>query len=1232
MVIPELVELKFRRKLNGTPTELLKKLKELQGELKDMDQGAVETSTMTSITKQLVDPSVVNHKDRGVRIYAACCIADLLRLYAPDAPYGSSNLKLRHISEPNGTYFSMYYYLLESLSAVKSIILITDLKNADEIMVDLFRNMFDNVRPQQEKNVQICVSELLRHVLDEAKNVPQEIVDIIIAQFLDKQKFDNPAAHRLACDLGTHCAEKLQRYVFQYFADTLSTTSKGELTHEDYEDFKSVHNLVVELNKATPALLLNVIPQLEEELRTDDVTIRSLATDSLGAMFAEKTSQLASQYESTWKAWLQRRNDKIPSVRILWVQSVVELIKAHGSLAKELCDALEQKIVDPDERIRIAVCKAIGQFDYETSLHHLQKSLLIHVGHRCRDKKKSVTREAINTLSVLYNQAYPEIENGTKSSISQFAWMPSAVLHALYVNDVEVYTFVDNAVYSTIFPPQGSAGSRTRRLVTTYASLDDKGRTGLLLVLRRSVETRSAMTVFLRLLEQQETASKNPERAEEIEKKLGAIIKILSDQLPDPTRSSLLLYKYTKFHDHHLFKSISDCMDSSVSVKDIRKASKDALARIENISPPTLEVFSIIIQRIGLTIANYEVVSELIKNIANDEEHREISGELLRGIAPIVPDLFKDHVAEITSLLRDEESAGVSDSLQTLAEFAKQFPKSIPADAKAKCTLESFLEKGTIEQACHATVILASIPDNERLCKSIAEDINDRMDVTSDRLLKDLAILAQMVQYCPSAFEAISGTAVSFIIKQLIMTNIPEQEDMYPVDSEWVEKADLDRYSLSKIMGLKILVNRVIAVLVSNPEIAQETARPVFKLLWTIIGQEGEVVPEQNTNAVLKGHLRLNAARYVLKLTRNRPEYEKMVTVAEYRRLALTIQDPFFKVRQGFASRIIKYVRSMGLHVRYLAVLVLAAHEPESGWRDEIRKFLSQMAKKQENADNKMMMNELTIARLVHLLANHPDFVPKSTTEDNIFADPNDDHSVEDITLTARYIEFYLDAVANAQNVSLIFYIASMLKTVKFANTNERTKDLYVVSDLAQYLIQERSRAHNWILTSYPGQVKLPRELFSPLGQSDISVEISKKNYLSQDWVKAREHKAERRPRQPVSTSAGAGAASSASSAGSTEKKMGQASKRRSRSPSSSEDEDDGHVVNSDEEHGGSSGRGKRSKGVKRSKRAKAVERSAEPTRRMASRAAKAKTAYKEDASSDEDEEVDELQSDNESD
>ena len=34
------------------------------------------------------------HKDKGVKAYTACCIAELLNIYAPDAPYTAGELKV----------------------------------------------------------------------------------------------------------------------------------------------------------------------------------------------------------------------------------------------------------------------------------------------------------------------------------------------------------------------------------------------------------------------------------------------------------------------------------------------------------------------------------------------------------------------------------------------------------------------------------------------------------------------------------------------------------------------------------------------------------------------------------------------------------------------------------------------------------------------------------------------------------------------------------------------------------------------------------------------------------------------------------------------------------------------------------------------------------------------------------------------------------------------------------
>lgn len=48
-------------------------------------------------------------------------------------------------------------------------------------------------------------------------------------------------------------------------------------------------------------------------------------------------------------------------------------------------------------------------------------------------------------------------------------------------------------------------------------------------------------------------------------------------------------------------------------------------------------------------------------------------------------------------------------------------------------------------------------------------------------------------------------------------------------------------------MGLKVLVNRAIVLHESDPATAPDAVRPVFKLLWTIINNEGEMADSKNT-------------------------------------------------------------------------------------------------------------------------------------------------------------------------------------------------------------------------------------------------------------------------------------------------------------------------------------------------------------------------------------------------
>ena len=201
---PSPKKLKFHEKLttkNLTTDALQKRMKALQTELAAMDQDVVNTASLNTVRKDLMNTSILLHKDRGVKAYAACCLADLLRLYAPDAPYTREELRdifqffFRQLTTglkgPDSPYYSEYYHLLESLSTVKSVVLVCDLPNSDELMVEIFRACFGMVRCNLAKKVELFMADILMALVDECQSLPQDVLETIMAQFMDKNTVRN---------------------------------------------------------------------------------------------------------------------------------------------------------------------------------------------------------------------------------------------------------------------------------------------------------------------------------------------------------------------------------------------------------------------------------------------------------------------------------------------------------------------------------------------------------------------------------------------------------------------------------------------------------------------------------------------------------------------------------------------------------------------------------------------------------------------------------------------------------------------------------------------------------------------------------------------------------------------------------------------------------------------------------------------------------------------------------
>ena len=472
------------------------------------------------------------------------------------------------LSDPSNAYNQQHLYVLTSLSQVKSIVLLTDIPSSEPLMIHLFTSFFDilagspktSTGEQLGKNVEFHMTSILVTMVDESATLPSEVVDVIVAQFLrtdpraingcagkgkkhaatldEKQSTltlkELPPAYTMAKTICISCPEKMARHVSQYFNDVIVDASSSSAairtskktshrrvsddmddsdmdngngpTEEDLKELYKVHQLLRELWRACPAVLQNVIPQLEAELSAENVHLRSLATETFGDIIsgigaaglppppildpaayppidlsdtAESTiypnvmtkpsspQPFPQTYAQAYTSFLGRSHDRSPLIRSAWTTGIGRILTTSAGgvgLAQQEEDRLIKDLArmmgDADEKVRIAAVKAVGTFSLREVVFKLGSSggldkpgsVLAVLAERVRDRKHAVRVEAMRVLATLWGVAFGAVAAAEEQVISTIGAAPSKILDTYYANDMDLMVLLDHALYEQLLP------------------------------------------------------------------------------------------------------------------------------------------------------------------------------------------------------------------------------------------------------------------------------------------------------------------------------------------------------------------------------------------------------------------------------------------------------------------------------------------------------------------------------------------------------------------------------------------------------------------------------------------------------------------------------------------------------------------------------------------------------------------------------------------------------------
>ncbi|XP_031550354.1 sister chromatid cohesion protein PDS5 homolog A-like isoform X2 [Actinia tenebrosa] len=1087
--------------------ELLRQLKALAEELTNAEQTSAAAKQYNEKAAFLASPLVLKHKDKGVRLYAACCLVDILRVYAPDAPFDKDQMwdvfsliisQLRALEHgPKGTNYKKHFYILESLALVRTFNICTEYDFQD-LILELFKLLFSVVNDSHTVKEQTFMVEIMGHIFEDSESISQELLDTVLINIIEPQKSENPAAYKVASNVIKKSSTNIEPFIQMFFNSvlTLGKTSESDLAEKVYE-------LILELNRISCPVLLSVLPQLEFKLKSPDVEERLAVTKLLAQMFSDPASDLATENKSLWNCYIGRYHDINVDVRIECVKEAKHFLLHHQELAQDITEKLCSRSRDPDERVRQEVVTVTCEAAVE-NIKCISDTLFDEVCERMRDKKWHVRREALTCLGKLYKKCTTGPTADPQAS-KKLSWLPSKLLKGYYQNMVEDRLCVERVLSGCLVPVSLQTQERMKRLMSVYTKLDHHAVEAFNILLKCQSNVRADLAALVELSEKEKTEENNS--------LMMSHVITLARALPEPFKAQENLKKLQSMlveaKTRDLFKI---CINPDSGCPAVFKAVSDIVVKLGSRNH-ILETVKALLDRAAPVMVDascVKVLLSIVKNIIEglgeeddefDEQDDSDTTKVIKGmkllvvLSGIFPSHFKNTECYETLLvlLKHQDQEIVNYALHILSNVGEGM-ESVDKEVVQyyQPVLSKFACKGTPQQVKYAMKSISKIfKDPTSLFERIFARVLENLDYDYPLLLSHLTALAQIAVLAPSIFETKQKAIIrDFVVKELLVKDrsTVEESDSQG-DEEWCDDCDVTRETQAKVKGIKLMV-RWLQGLQGNH---MNSALPVLRLLCTLLAHGGDL---QNNGCVCShdcSRLRLAAACGILKIAQEL-HYDEVIALEHFQQLALTLQDFCVEVRNTFTKKLQKALESLKLPLEYLGIFALAASETDKDRKAKIRQMISRNVTIRREylkhhsaaqACSHSLLPEYALPAVIHLLAHHPDFKPKEHDSLVKFKD---------------YLWFFMEPILSnkTENAGLLKKIVETIKQTKDAQNpddQDANEALYTVCDLTYGLII--NKASGLVMEEFPGNPVLPKKMFLP-GKMDVP---NTKSYLPPGFV-----------------------------------------------------------------------------------------------------------------------------------
>uniref|UniRef100_A0A8C9VTN1 PDS5 cohesin associated factor A n=1 Tax=Scleropages formosus TaxID=113540 RepID=A0A8C9VTN1_SCLFO len=999
--------------------EVVKRLKMVVKTFMDMDQDSEdEKQQYLALALHLASEFFLRNPNKDVRLLVACCLADIFRIYAPEAPYTSHDKlkdiflfitrQLKGLEDTKSPQFNRYFYLLENLAWVKSYNICFELEDCNEIFIQLFKTLFSVINTSHNQKVQMHMLDLMSSIITEGDGVTQELLDSILINLIPAHKNLNKQAYDLARVLLKRTVQAIETCIAYFFNQVLVL---GKSSVSDLSEH--VFDLIQELFAIDPHLLVSVMPQLEFKLKSNDGEERLAVVRLLAKLFGARDSELANQNRPLWQCFLGRFNDIHVPVRLECVKFASHCLMNHPDLAKDLTEYLKVRSHDPEEAIRHDVIVTIinaGKKD----LNLVNDQLLGFVRERTLDKRWRVRKEAMMGLAQLYKKYCLHHEAG-KESAQKISWIKDKLLHIYYQNSIDDKLLVEKIFAQYMVPHSLETEEKMKCLYYLYACLDPNAVKALNEMWKCQNMLRGLVRELLDLHKLPPSEANNTAM-------FGKLLTITKN-LPDPGKAQDFMKKFNQVlaEDEKLRAQLEQLISPTCSCKQAEVCVREITRKLtfpKQPANPFLEMVKFLLERIAPVHIDSEAISALVK----------LLNKSIEGTA-------------------DDEEEGVTPdtAIRSGLELLKVLSFTHPTSFHSAETYESLLQCLKME--------------------------DDKVAEAAIQIFRNTG------QKIETELPQIRSTLIP-ILHQKAKRGTPHQakQAVHCIHAIFHNK-EVQLAQIFEVQAIKLLVRWLLGMKNNQSKSANSTLR----LLSAMLVSEGDLTEQKKISKSDMSRLRLAAGSAILKLAQE-PCYHEIITPEQFQLceqlLIKFFLDECYQVRQIFAQKLHLALAKLLLPLEYLAVFALCAKDPVKERRAHARQCLlknisvrREYIKQNPMAQEKLvsLLPEYVVPYMIHLLAHDPDFTK-----------PQDLEQLRDLKECLWFMLEVLMTKNENNSHAFLRKMVENIKQTKDAQapddpkTNEK---LYVVCDVALFVITNKSTACH---LESPKDPVLPTKFFTP--------------------------------------------------------------------------------------------------------------------------------------------------------